>query len=925
MRKISIALCTYNGAKFLREQLDSFLSQTRLPDELVVCDDFSTDQTVQIIKDFTQKAPFTVRFFRNERNLGVIKNFEKAISLCTGDIIFLSDQDDYWMPNKIALILEEFVKSEDIGMVFSNTELVDEQLEHIGLYLSDLTFTDEMRRLDGSDKFLEELLKRNYFTGATLAFRSHFRETFLPFPENIPEMIHDAWIAFVIYISAQYSYINTPLIKYRQHSRQQLGLTTGNSMEKLNRSEFFSFLLNTLQAERERIRKILKELESRPALRDKLSRIEPIVKKVERELSEKYTHLENRKSLPANKARRFKAIIHELLSKRYNLYSKGFLSAGKDFFESKNLFNIKKLFFKFINIKSNLKNRWEKQVSEKLYQRWLNETAQVQSTEKIETLKFVAEATYKPLISVVMPVYNVDEKWLRLAIESVLAQSYENWELCIADDNSSAAHIKPVLEEYSAKDSRIKVIYRQENGHIAAASNSALKIAGGDYVALLDHDDELAQDALLYVVKEILENPKVALIYTDEDKIDQNNRRFSAAFKPGWSTDLLYSLNLVTHLSVFKRDVLMKAGGFSENFDGSQDYDLVLRFIEQIDESQISHIPRILYHWRAIEGSIALDSNQKTYAHNAARKAIRAHLERKGIEATVTQGFADYHRVIYELPDPVPKVSIILENDVLDDIFADSLLILLNGTTYQDFEVLVGSTDEDITDFASKLTSFDLEKQIKLLPLSVEKEMRAKRLNLIVQKSSGTILLFMEANSIPLSKDWLRELASQAYRDEIGTAGGKILYKDERVRSAGYILGVNDVCGRAHHLLPRSAAGNFARLQVINNFSAVSAECLAVKRRDFFAVNGFDDQNFPRDLFDIDFCLRLEKRGKRNLLTPYAEIKQLLVPEKREISQMERQVLFSRWRDKVDNDPFYNPNLTRQNESFQVEFPPRFF
>lgn len=186
MNKISIALCTYNGAKFLPEQLASFLAQTQLPDELIVCDDFSTDKTLQIIEDFVQTSPFVVKIFRNEENLGVIKNFEKAINLCTGDIIFLSDQDDIWMSEKIERVMQEFEKSPEIGMVFSNAELVDEQLESLDLYLSDLTFTERMRHLETSNKFFDELLKRNYITGATLAFRSYFRNKMLPFPENIP-------------------------------------------------------------------------------------------------------------------------------------------------------------------------------------------------------------------------------------------------------------------------------------------------------------------------------------------------------------------------------------------------------------------------------------------------------------------------------------------------------------------------------------------------------------------------------------------------------------------------------------------------------------------------------------------------------------------------------------------------------------------
>lgn len=924
MNKISIALCTYNGAKFLPEQLASFLAQTRLPDELIVCDDFSTDKTLQIIEDFAQTAPFHVKIFRNEKNLGVIKNFEKAVALCTGDIIFLSDQDDIWMPEKISLILQEFDKSPEIGMVFSNAELVDEQMKSLGLFLSDISFTERIQRLDTTDKFFEELLKRNYITGATLAFRSGFREMFLPFPENIPQMIHDAWIAFIIYISAKYSFIEECLIKYRQHPDQQLGIITKNPLEELNKSKISEYFINVRRTECKRIEAILDEFGKRPVLREKLLQIEPTAIKLLVEIREAIRHFEYRRNLPKRKISRLKAVISEFLNGRYGLYSKGILSAGKDFLGIRNISDVKTFYKKVKELKWRLQQRRQKRKSENLYQKWVDETSQMQSTERVEILKQVADSEYKPLISIIMPVYNVDEKWLRLAIESVLTQSYNNWELCIADDRSSAAHIKPILQEYSVKDSRIKVGYRQQNGHISAASNTALKTSTGDFVALLDNDDELAPDALLYVVKEILDNPKVALIYSDEDKIDQDNRRFDAAFKPDWSADLLYSLNLVTHLSVFRRNILIEAGGFRENVDGSQDYDLVLRFVEQIDESQIRHIPRILYHWRAIEGSVALDSNQKTYAHDAARRAISDHFKRKGIAAKVTQGFADYHRVIYELPKLPPKVSLIVENDNLDEVFEETLNVLLSETAYENFNILVGSGRKDFQDFDLKIKSFDVHRKINLLNINTEKSLRAERLNEIAQKADGEILLFIDANLIPLDADWLRELASQAYRNEIGAVGGKILYSDNTVRSAGYILGIKDARGRAHHLFPREAAGNFARLQVINNFSAVSAECLAVKRADFVALDGFDAQNFPKDLFDVDFCLRLEAKGKRNLLTPYAELKQVLPIEEKGISSAESRALSVRWHDRVNDDPFYNPNLTRRNESFQVEFPPRF-
>ena len=565
-------------------------------------------------------------------------------------------------------------------------------------------------------------------------------------------------------------------------------------------------------------------------------------------------------------------------------------------------------------IKFKLWLRKNRRTSKALYQKWIATSQQTQKQEIAQLLNFVAASEYQPLISIVMPVYNVEEKWLRAAIESVLTQSYKNWELCIADDSSSAAHIKPVLNEYSAKDSRVKVVFRQTNGHISAASNSALEVTTGDFVALLDNDDELAPNALLYVAAEILNDKSSALIYSDEDKIDEQNQRLDPAFKPNWSPDLFYSLNYLNHLSVFRRNILTKIGGFSENVNGSQDYDLILRSIEQIDESQIKHIPRILYHWRAIQSSVALDSNSKTYAHEAARDALRGHFKRKGISAEVTQGFENYHKINYELTDPAPKVSIIIEADKLDVAFEKHLNFLINKTDYENYEIVIGLLN-------NKIQALDTRKKIKTFPL--KDESRAARLNELATKTDGEILVFLEAETIPLNENWLYELVSQTQRNEIGATSGKILYRNETVRFVGYILGIDKVFGRAYHRFPCEALGNLARLQVVSNFSAVSIECLTVKREDFDALNGFDEKNFPENLFDMDFCLRLQAKGKRNLLTPYAELKLISDIKEKEISESEKSIFLRRWHDLIENDPFYNANLTRKNSSFQVELPPR--
>jgi O-antigen biosynthesis protein len=320
--------------------------------------------------------------------------------------------------------------------------------------------------------------------------------------------------------------------------------------------------------------------------------------------------------------------------------------------------------------------------------------------DRLEIKHKISQFAYKPLISIVMPVYNVDEKWLRLCIESVTNQLYENWEFCIADDCSPSPHIRRILAEYQTKDSRFKIIFRTENGHISAASNSALELATGEFTALLDHDDELSEDALFEVIKQLNETPNADFIYSDQDKIDEKGRRSEPVFKPNWNEHLFYSMNYLNHLSVYRTEILRKIGGFRIGFEGSQDYDLALRFIEQINETHIKHIPKILYHWRAIRGSLALASDEKLYAHTIAEKALNEHFKRKNIKAKVEKGFLNYRRVIYNLP----------ENTKFEVISAENF----GGTKSKaDVLILVEKNIESVTDEAfTELVRFAVQENI---------------------------------------------------------------------------------------------------------------------------------------------------------------------------------------------------------------------
>ncbi len=571
-------------------------------------------------------------------------------------------------------------------------------------------------------------------------------------------------------------------------------------------------------------------------------------------------------------------------------------------------------------IENHLRMRYSKFREAKNYRKWF-ERRQITEENRWEIRRRIERLKHQPLISVILPVYNVEEKWLRICLNSVLRQLYENWELCIADDQSPSPHIRRVLEEYAAKDARIKVVFRETNGHISAASNSALSLAAGEFCALLDHDDELSEDAIFYIANELNAFPDAAFIYSDEDMIDESGAHYAAKFKPDFSRDLFYSLNLITHLSAYRTEVLRKIEGFKIGLEGSQDYDLALRFIEQIDEKQIRHIPRILYHWRAISGSVALSSDEKPYAHERARQALREHFERTGKKVKVERGIYQLHRVRCELPENLPKVSLILRATDDSPELEMSVRNFFAATDYQNLEVIL-------------LSSEAAKKRISAANFKIiiaEKQNEAANLNFAVSQSAGEILCFADADLLPLSKDWLKELAGFAIQKEVGAVGGKILDKNENVIGGGLVLGFDNLVGVAHYGLPRNADGDLYRARVVNNFSAVSTQCLAVRRELFDETGGFDVQNLPHILFDADFCLKLRERNLRIIFTPYAELMQKHARSKCEkckkthllracFCKVEEVEFFrQKWQKIIENDPFYNPNLSRTGETFTIK------
>lgn len=534
-----------------------------------------------------------------------------------------------------------------------------------------------------------------------------------------------------------------------------------------------------------------------------------------------------------------------------------------------------------------------------------------------------------PLISVVLPVYNTPLHFLRQCIDSVREQTYQNWELCVADDASPDPRVAECLREYARKDARIKWVARERNGHISEATNSALAMVAGTHVAFLDHDDELSPDALRQVVFALGEHPQARLLYSDEDKIDAAGRRFDPHFKPGWNPELLRSQNYICHLMVVETSLLAQVGLLRPGFEGSQDHDLALRCTEVLAPEQICHIPRVLYHWRAIEGSTALSGDQKAYTSEAGRRAVQEHLQRIGRRGSVEIVSTGCYRTRLALEGASPKVSIIIPTRDRADLLSVCVRSLLERTVYPDFEVVVVDNGSQESDARILLAQFRQTPRVRVLDYPIPFNFSAI-VNHGARQSDGDVLCLLNNDTEVISPDWLHELVARSVQRDAGAVGAMLYYPDDTIQHAGVVLGLGGVAGHVYTRLGRGSPGYMARAWVAQNLSAVTAACLAVKRSVFEEVGGFDEA-LPVAFNDIDFCLRLLEHGYRNVWTPYAELYHHESasrgsedsPAKQERFSAEVHAMKWRWGAVLNDDPAYNPNLTLDQGDYGLAFPPR--
>jgi glycosyltransferase involved in cell wall biosynthesis len=548
------------------------------------------------------------------------------------------------------------------------------------------------------------------------------------------------------------------------------------------------------------------------------------------------------------------------------------------------------------------------------------------TTLKTETKTF----KYIPKISIITPVYNADKIWLEKAITSVINQVYENWELCLVDDASKGPHIKETLENYKKKDHRIKVKYFKENQGISGASNEALSLATGDFIGFLDHDDELAVNALFEVIKLLQEHPDADMIYSDEDHKDIRDRRKDPYFKPDWSPDLFLSNMYTCHFGVYRRKLVEEIGGFRKGFEGSQDYDLVLRFTERTDK--IYHIPKILYHWRESSNSTAVRYQAKGYADTNARKALEDALKRRKINGKIlTARFPGFFRIKREIIHN-PRVTIIIPTKDHIGALRKCIERIMEKTSYKNYDIIIvnnNSKDRSTKDYLETIS-----KAHNIRTLKYENPFNFSAINnFAAQNSDDEYLLFLNNDTEVISSDWLSAMLEHAQREEVGAVGCKLLYPNNTIQHAGLILGISGtpgllgVAGHSHKLLPNIASGYFGRPHVIHNLSAVTAACVMIRKEVFDEVGGFDE-NLAIAFNDIDLCLKIRQKGYLIVYTPYAELfhhESLSrgyedTPKKIERFSREFKYMRDKWGLVIDKgDPYYNPNLSLEHEDFRIK------
>lgn len=535
----------------------------------------------------------------------------------------------------------------------------------------------------------------------------------------------------------------------------------------------------------------------------------------------------------------------------------------------------------------------------------------------------IANFPIQPLISIIMPVFNVDPTWLRLAIQSVENQWYGNWELCIVDDQSNNSETLDYLR--SINKPKIKIRFSLRNSGISIASNETLSMVTGDYIALMDHDDELTSDALYEAVR-VINNDNAEFIFSDEDKLGMDGSFREPHFKPDYSPDMFLSQNYLSHLGIIKKSLIDQVGGFTIGLEGAQDYDLYLKVLEHTNK--VTHIPKVLYHWRKIPGSTAADFNDKSYARGAGIRALALAVKRRHLNAEVLNGkYPGTYRVKYAIENE-PLVSIIIPFKDKPELLKICIESILGKSTYQNFELIgISNNSEEKETFTEMERLKTQDTRVSFFEHNVLFNF-AEINNFAVQThAKGEHILLLNNDIEIISADWIESLLEFSQRQDVGVVGGKLYYPDDRVQHAGIIIGIGGIAGHSHKYLDRADHGYFSRPHLVQNLSALTGACFMVKKELYNEVEGLDSENLKIAFNDVDFCLRIQEKGYLNVFTPYCEAYHHeslsrgheITTEQQNRFLKETEYMMQRHADLLGSgDPYYNHQLSIHHEDFSL-------
>lgn len=539
-----------------------------------------------------------------------------------------------------------------------------------------------------------------------------------------------------------------------------------------------------------------------------------------------------------------------------------------------------------------------------------------------------AGSVASPLISVLIPTYNPHPAHLERALQSVLDQTYPWLEVCIADDASSDPRTREIIERFAARDGRIKHVMRARNGHISAATNSALALASGDYIALLDQDDELAPHALSTMVEALREHPDTQILYSDEDKIDNQGWRSKPHFKPDWNHTLALAQNYVCHLLMIRRQLVQDVGGLREGLEGAQDHDLLLRCVERVAPATIRHVPQVLYHWREHESSTAKSLDSKPYAQLNGCKAVQEHLDRTGIPADVTLD-GMFYRVRYRPPTSWPKVSVVVPTRDRPELLAKCLSTVIANTDYPDVEFCIIDNGTADPEAMAWLERFAADPRVRVIRDESPFNYSALN-NLAVAQSSGSVICLMNNDIEVTDASWLRQMVSSLLQPGVGIVGCRLYYPDGTLQHAGVVMGLGGTAGHIFRGQKRDDPHYMHRPMLRQEFSAVTAACLVTRKEVYEQLGGLDT-DFAVAYNDIDYCLRARKHDWKVVYDPHAAMvhhesasrgRDRTPGQKARLSS-ERARLINRHADFIAHDPAYNPNLTIEHEDASLAPAPR--